>query len=257
MKVFISWSGTQSKAVAKALREFIPDVIQAVKPWMSEVDIRAGDRWSAELSRELQETKFGIICVTPTNSNAPWLLFEAGALAKTVNKTYVCPYTIGMEPANIPSGPLSNFQAKRANKEETMQMVTAINGAMEGQGLPEAQLGRAFNRCWPELEKKIGSLPPEETSQEERRSTDEMVVEILEIVREVAIDRERTYQAFRELQQNLNYESNRWKDLGFNYIASPREGLGDGEGGNVLTRGLVVPPGIKPPVPGSKYKRRP
>lgn len=97
MKVFISWSGEKSKAVAHALREFIPDVIQSVKPWMSDADIRAGECWSNAVAKELQESSFGIICLTADNLMAPWILFEAGALAKTISETYVCPY-VGVTP---------------------------------------------------------------------------------------------------------------------------------------------------------------
>lgn len=85
MKVFISWSGARSKAVASKLREWLPDVIQNIEPWMSRHDIKAGERWDKELSGELNDSKFGIICLTSDNYDAPWILFEAGALSKTID----------------------------------------------------------------------------------------------------------------------------------------------------------------------------
>ena len=94
MKVFLSWSGDRSATVAKALKDYLPDMIQEIKPWMSRADIRAGARWSGEVQAELSECRFGIICLTRDNQTAPWILFEAGALAKTIEGTFVCPYLI-------------------------------------------------------------------------------------------------------------------------------------------------------------------
>src|ERR1700749_560604 len=68
MKVFISWSGTRSRAVANALHPWLPDVLQQMEPWMSQRDIGAGARWSQELDEQLESTQFGIICVTPENA---------------------------------------------------------------------------------------------------------------------------------------------------------------------------------------------
>ena len=70
MKLFISWSGDRSRIVAEALRSWIPDIIQAVKPWVSGVDIRAGTRWSREVEQQLLDTRFGILCLTKENQTA-------------------------------------------------------------------------------------------------------------------------------------------------------------------------------------------
>ena len=68
MKIFISWSGLRSQALAEALRDWLPLVLHYAEPWLSKSDIKSGDRWSIEVAKELQETNFGVICVTRENS---------------------------------------------------------------------------------------------------------------------------------------------------------------------------------------------
>ncbi len=87
MKVFLSWSGESSRQYASLLNSWLPQVIQAVEPYFSPDDVDKGSRWFNEISKELEETSVGIICLTNTNLNAPWLMFEAGALAKGVEKS--------------------------------------------------------------------------------------------------------------------------------------------------------------------------
>jgi hypothetical protein len=67
MKVFLSQSGERSKIIALALRQWLPDVIQSLEPWVSSEDIDAGVRWNNEVTKELSETRFGIICLTREN----------------------------------------------------------------------------------------------------------------------------------------------------------------------------------------------
>jgi hypothetical protein len=184
MKLFISWSGVRSKAVAESLRQWIPDILQAVTPWMSAMDIDAGARWSAEIERELEETHLGILCVTKRNQVAPWLLFEAGALAKAVGKSLVCPYLVDLSTSDLKPGPLTLFQAKTAVEKDTLELVQAINRALP-EPLAEERLTRLFDKLWPELKKRLDNLPVEGDHQP-KRSTDDMIEEVLGLVRELS-----------------------------------------------------------------------
>jgi hypothetical protein len=82
MKVFISWSGALSRALAVELREWLPMVVQQVDAWISTRDIDPGQRWALVLGQELEKSDFAIVCLTPDNRQSPWLLFEAGAVAR-------------------------------------------------------------------------------------------------------------------------------------------------------------------------------
>jgi hypothetical protein len=83
-------------AAAEALRGWLPKIINALKPWLSSADIDKGARWSADVASRLEAAKAGIICLTPSNLHSDWILFEAGALSKTLKNTFVCPFLIGL-----------------------------------------------------------------------------------------------------------------------------------------------------------------
>jgi hypothetical protein len=150
---------------------------------MSELDLEAGTRWNERVQHELSETRFGIICVAQSNVGAPWLLFEAGALAKTLQDAHVCPYLIGLEPSNLPQGPLAQFQAKRANRAETHDLVRAVNHSLGENALDADRVDRSFERWWPDLEATLASLPHQESSTPSRRSPDDMLEEVIVLTR--------------------------------------------------------------------------
>lgn len=83
MKVFLSWSGDLSRCVAALLRDWLQNVLQTLPVFMSDKDIESGARWNDVISSNLEESDFGIIVVTREGQDKPWLLFEAGALAKS------------------------------------------------------------------------------------------------------------------------------------------------------------------------------
>jgi hypothetical protein len=182
MKVFICWSGNRSKMVAEALRQFLPDVIQRIDPFMSEADIEGGSRWSQRLLEELESTNFGIPCLTSESLTAPWLLFESGALGKSVQHGRVCPYLFGLEPADV-KWPLAQFQMLKALEEGSLALVRAINSNSPEHRLEDEQLQRAFSRVWPDWEKALSGIPVEEPDSEPKRDTRDMVEEILSLLR--------------------------------------------------------------------------
>lgn len=159
MNIFISWSGERSKAVAECLRSWIQDVIHAAHPWISTEDIDPGIRWNSEVAGELEASQFGIICLTRENLAAPWVLFESGALAKTLQNTLVCPYLIDLEVGEL-TGPLAQFQAAKADKSGTLSLLRSINMRLGEQMVAEDRLRRVFERWWPDLESVLAGLPP-------------------------------------------------------------------------------------------------
>ena len=86
MKVFIHWSGERSKQLGEAIREWLPNVLQFVKPYFSPADIDKGARWANEISKELEQSKIGIIAMTDENRTNPWIMFETGAISKVVEE---------------------------------------------------------------------------------------------------------------------------------------------------------------------------
>ena len=153
MKLFISWSGSRSKAVAEAFYEWLPAVIHAVKPWFSP-DMDKGSRWNTEISGQLQNSNFGLICLTAENLNSPWILFEAGALSKTLEKTFVCPYLLDIGP-DVLRGPLAQFQSTKFNRDDTKKLLETINNTLGSNSLSQKILDAQFEKWWPDLEEKF------------------------------------------------------------------------------------------------------
>lgn len=183
MKVFISWSGIRSRFIAETLRGWLPKVIQSIRPWMSEEDISAGSRWSNDVSKELSQSNFGIICVTPENQSNPWLLFEAGALSKTIEESYVCPILFDMPPSQL-LGPLSQFQATQIDANGTLRLLSTMNKALGETQLPNDDLDEIFKVWWPRLEDRLVATPTSDDRPQARRSADDLLAEILENTRE-------------------------------------------------------------------------
>jgi hypothetical protein len=185
MRVFVSWSKRLSHGLAQALHEWLPEVIHEIDPWMSSEDISKGQRWGAEIGAQLEATSEGIICVTPDNVNEPWLNFEAGALAKSLNDAKVRPVLLDLQPSEV-TGPLTQFQATHAtDRADMLKFVRSLNEGCE-RPLTDQRLEKSFDRAWGEFAAKVQQIPRGgRTARSPARDVGEMVSEILDRVREI------------------------------------------------------------------------
>ena len=167
MKVFISWSGGMSHKVANVLRDWLPYVMQAVHPFVSSGDINKGERWGDVLAKELEETEFGIICLTPHNIKAPWLNFEAGALSKSIERAFLSPFLFRVEPSEV-QGPLLQFQSTVYEKEDVFNLLSSINNRLGTERKLEQELLReTFEAWWRKLKDELDQIGKSEESETE------------------------------------------------------------------------------------------
>jgi hypothetical protein len=183
MKVFISWSGPTSHKVAVALREWLPSVLQAINPYVSSEDIDKGSRWNTDISKELEDSSFGILCITPENIEAPWLNFEAGALSKSLDRARVAPFLFRVERAAI-TGPLLQFQSTLLETDDVRKLVKSLNAALDETAIDESRLDEIFDVWWPRLEADLESIEDEDPEEKlPTRKQADVLAEILDLAR--------------------------------------------------------------------------
>jgi hypothetical protein len=174
--------------VALALHDWLPSVIQAVKPYMSSESIEKGTRWGQDIGQALESFSVGIICLTPDNLTAPWISFEAGALSKSLDASRVMPLLLGLNRSDVP-WPLAQFQLTVHEQSDIKKLIDAINrSAGPEAAVPEAVLSKSFNQFWPELDERLTQIAT--TAQEQRGVTpnqgvdqDAVLEELLDLAR--------------------------------------------------------------------------
>lgn len=157
MRVFLSWSGEASHALASILHEWLPTVLPFVDPWMSSEDITKGARWNSEIGKALEETSYCIVCVTAGVQGRPWVNFEAGAIAKILSQSYVSPLLLGVSVEELGGLPLSMFQCTRFNEAEVLKLLRSINSAAKSPLSPK-RLKTSLDYSWASLCERVEGI---------------------------------------------------------------------------------------------------
>ncbi|KGL47347.1 TIR domain-containing protein [Porphyromonas cangingivalis] len=184
MRVFISWSGNKSHKVALVFRDWLPSVIQSIEPYVSSEDIDKGARWSTDIAKELENSTFGILCVTKDNLEAPWLSFEAGALSKTMDKAFVSPFLFDIKRSEV-NGPILQFQSTIFQKEDLKKLVNTLNKACGENCIPESRLEKAFEVWFPTLETELNKIKDVIDGSDEIKKKEELNSHSSEILEEI------------------------------------------------------------------------
>lgn len=183
MKVFISWSGTSSQQIAEVLRQWIPKVMQSADAFLSSEDIEKGDFWASALAKSLDESSFGIVCITPENKSAPWLHFEAGAIRRSVGKGNVSPLLFGVKTSALPA-PLAQFQCTRCTKSDLKKLFSSIN-QRSSNPLVDDQWEFSFESAWPKMNEELKEAAKADSSSpqpEKERTAEELLDRVLALL---------------------------------------------------------------------------
>lgn len=116
------------------------------------------------------------------------VLFEAGAIAKTVReKPLACTLLIDLQIAEV-RGPLAQFQATKPSESELLHLVKTLNKALGESALEESQVVASFELCWPKLKEKIDTLPPDGSEKPPERGSEDMLNELVELARQTTTE---------------------------------------------------------------------
>jgi hypothetical protein len=187
MKVFLSWSGNRSKEVAVLLNDWLCCVIQASRPWISTRDLDRGSLWFGEINDQLKDTSVGIICLTQENKGRPWILFEAGALAKGLSTSRVCTLLVDLEPKDV-EDPLAQFNHTFPSKESMLGLVKTLNSTLGVNTLDSRIIEQIFDTYWPQFDEKFKLIltKTESAAPSKPRAKEDVLGEILENTRSMS-----------------------------------------------------------------------
>jgi hypothetical protein len=160
LSIFISWAGTQAEALGRGFHEFLPDVVNAVDPFMSGHDIDKGSQWRNVLTGNLQSSSCAIVCLTPESLKSTWVAFEAGAISRAAGgpegaQSRVWTYLLGLETKALQLTPYAEYQATATTEEDTLRLIKSINQLSPDPVSPECLKRRFDSLFWPNFSRSI------------------------------------------------------------------------------------------------------
>lgn len=156
-EVFISWSGEQSRGIARILKRSIREIVPKATIFMADRYTGVGSRWNIAIAEHLDRSDIGIFVVTPANLRSRWLNFEAGAIAKRLKRAQVIPLLVGIENREL-TGPLAEFQGLEWSGPSFHRMMKVINRAT-GSRTKNSRVAKRVRSRWARVNRRVLGVP--------------------------------------------------------------------------------------------------
>lgn len=192
LRVFISWAGKRAEMIGQGFHDFLPDVVNAIQPFISGSDIDKGTQWREVLTGNLQESMCEIVCLTPESRESVWVAFETGAISRAAGgpegaKSRIWTYLLGLESRQVQLTPFAEYQATTATEADTFALIGSIN-ALSPDRVSAESLKRKFKKVfWPNFSKVLGKARtiPAGSGPAPTASESELLSEVLSTVRSI------------------------------------------------------------------------
>jgi SAM-dependent methyltransferase len=144
-RLFVSWSGDVGKQLATGLRDTVLSYPE-LDPFVSAVDIRAGQPWFQAINAALADATVGVVLLTRHAQFSSWVGFEAGYLFAKLQSCVV------LRCGESARGPLDIVQGSdaldQASLIEAMSSILLQSGLAENVEPARAKAERWVNYQW-------------------------------------------------------------------------------------------------------------
>lgn len=188
MKVFISWS-KNSRDVGKAVSDAVTEIFAPVVNTFISQEIRAGSRALEEIDEALDDTDFGIICLTRANQAEQWINYEAGALSRQVGdkRQRMGVFLVDFDSVDDVNSPLNIFQCKYSTLEGFSDLMKSLNELKPN--VKDDTLTRRIGLVWPDVEAAVSAVkeatPATPLPPQPAKTTDDRLDELTALVKAI------------------------------------------------------------------------
>jgi len=168
LNIFISWSGTASKRIARELESTFKALINVDDVFLSEIDINKGSQWRKELKKGLKEKTFGFFIFTKNQQTSEWMAYEAGSIhMNSVLDIDIDPSMVALlfnvEETIIPKY-LDEYQHVKFSKDDYKKFMFELN-KNSSQIISQDILEKRFDLTWETFKTKVTDIIKEETAE--------------------------------------------------------------------------------------------